>query len=324
MHARSWLTLACAAWNAGCLSGGELAPPPEEMPAVPGPARQHGDMGDIHDYAGDADVMLMSSTSASAVIRLDSVGDGWWVMSRLAILGLDLGTAAPGTYRTDDVGSAPFALSVTGCSGESYGALAFEPESPDAVITLAEHADGTRTLDYDMSFPYRGEPQVASGSFTFRPAGLVQPQDVPELAITPSVAITDATQEGSLGEIVDFRAPAIASEARYEPGYATIVLDSVGDGFWVRTHLRLARVDLATAPEGTYRTDLDDPNGVSVSVSGSSGPRYDDERFFSGADRSEITIRDNADGTRTIDVSADYSLTGRPQSTRASFRFVRP
>jgi hypothetical protein len=134
-------------------------------------AVQSGAMGDIHDFAGAAthrDGTYYGASGGS--VRLDSEGSGWWVMSRLDISGDLAGDAfAPGTHRvyasgiSDDPGDTS-SMTVTGCSGPSYGDYTFDTQASTVDITVSSAGTGQRRIEYATT--YGG--QVTHGSFVYQ------------------------------------------------------------------------------------------------------------------------------------------------------------
>jgi hypothetical protein len=280
-------------------------------------ALQIGDLGDVVGYASDARPSGLTYSGNRASMRLDSEGDRWWVMNRLDIFGIDLVSAEPGTYGTGDIGSAALGLSVTGCSGPGLDSPNFELRTIDVEVTIADVPGGGRTLDYVAVYDTPdGEQQIGTGTVAYR-AGDIPPASA-------SVVVSDATQEGSLGAIEGYRSSAAPFHVYYEPDHFGVRLDSIGEGWWVATELSVTNLDIFDAPAGTYTHATEtDRDALHIHARGQSGARYEEESFISGADQTEMTIRDNPDGSRTIDVTATYLLSGRPQTTRTSFRVSR-
>jgi hypothetical protein len=300
---------------------------------------QQGDMGEISGYAADATASNATYYGSSSSVRLDSIGDDWWVMSYVNISNLDIVNAPAGTYRFSSEtydGSQP-SVSVTGCSGPSYGNYTFDTTTSDGEITITDNADGTRTLEFAANFQDYyggGATQLAEGSIVYRQGTppdyvdgptYVDPGYTDPGVTTQALVATDATQSGAMGEIAAYDAPATATEGYYYGNSASIRLDSVGEGWWVMSYISVNNLDLANAPAGTYEytSETSDYTAPQVSVTGCSGPSYGNYTFDSGSEASTITITDNEDGSRTLDIVAQYqSYDGTStQVATSSFRY---
>lgn len=307
--------------------GGSIPAPYNDGTLIVQDGTQYGDMGDIRGYSSDAVASNASYYGSSSSVRLDSVGDDWWVMSYLSISGLDLVNSAPGTYRSDAYGTSGLYLSVTGCSGPTYGDYTYDGGSQSAEVTITDNGDGSRNLTFVATFENytTGERQLGSGSFTYR-AGDVAPSDpyYDPGYTTQALVASDAQQDGSMGDIQSYQGPARASEGYYYGASSSVRLDSEGTGWWVMSYLSVNNLDLMNAPAGTYRTSTSsvyDGTEPQVNVTGCSGPSYGNYTVDGGSTEAEITITDNADGTRTLDLTASYNFTGTPQTTHATFRY---
>lgn len=282
---------------------------------------QVGDMGDIRGYASDAVASQATYSPTYASVRLDSLGESWWVMSYLSFQNLDLMNAPAGTYRgsTDGYydGSSVY-ISATGCSGPTYGNYTFDATSEDVEVTIVDNADGSRTLEFQASFrPYDGSaPTVAEGSFTYRQG---ETTTRPPSSGTFNLTATDASQEGDMGSVAGYSAPATASEGYYYGDSSSLRLDSLGEGWWVMSYVNVSNFDIANAPAGTYSTTSATYDGAApyVSVTGCSGPSYGNYTFDAGSDEAEIVLTDNEDGSRTMQLTAAFG----EQTARATFRF---
>jgi hypothetical protein len=304
---------------------GEIPPAYNDGTLIVEGGIQSGDMGDIRGYEGDAVASNASYYGTSSSVRLDSLGDNWWVMSYLNISGIDIVTAEPGTYRSDDVGGSGLYLSVTGCSGETYGNYTYDAGSTDATVTITDNGDGTRHIVFDATFENygTGELQVGSGEFDYR-AGQVAPNPYEEPGyVQQAIIASDASQEGSMGDIQSYAGPARTSEGWYYGNTSSIRLDSEGSGWWVMSYLSVSNLDLATAPAGTYQTTSATYTGTEpqVNVTGCSGPSYGNYTVDGGSTDATVILSDNEDGSRNIDVTATYNFTGTPQTAHSTFTF---
>lgn len=282
---------------------------------------QFGDMGRVRDFASDAVVTSASYYGRGASLRLDSLGGNWWVMSALTIDNFDIVNAPAGTYRMTSRewnGEDPYA-SVTGCSGPSYGNFDFDENSSDVELALSDNPDGTRTLEFTVRYDFGR--QATTGTVVFE-QGRYSPPTYQDPTL---IVATGVTQEGSMGGITRYTSTAEASSGYYYGNYASIRLDSTGAGWWVMSALSVGNLDLANAPEGTYRSVVgvyDDPNDPQLSVTGCSGPSYGNFDFDAPSEETEIVLRDNVDGSRSIELSAVFAYGGARQVARARFDFV--
>jgi hypothetical protein len=158
---------------------GDVAPRPDptptpmepvvEAPIVTSDLWQEGTMGEVAGYSAAATATGATYYGSTSSIRLDSSGDGWWVMSYLSIGGLDLATAS-GTYRASAATSDPAApqLSVTGCSGAARDAYSFCGGAEDVEITIVDGGDGSRRLDMTALYAFGGASQVSLTRFVYR------------------------------------------------------------------------------------------------------------------------------------------------------------
>jgi hypothetical protein len=131
---------------------------------------QSGHMGDIRGFSGAATNRVDEDyyDASYSFVRLDSTGDGWWVMSAINIWGDLAGPAfAPGTRRTFTTGvyDGDAAVSVTGCSGPEFGNYTFDGEAEDVEISVQSLPSGMRRMSYEVRF-YDGA--VTRGSFDYR------------------------------------------------------------------------------------------------------------------------------------------------------------
>jgi hypothetical protein len=284
-------------------------------------------MGTVQDFADEAVASNASYYGTGASVRLDSVGTGsatgsWWVMSYVTISNLDIVNAEPGTYRTVSAtydGTTPY-VSVTGCSGPSYGNYTFDGPAEQTEITITENEDGSRTLDFHAVFAaYDGTTQAVDGTINYRQGDVVPP---PTYAATPIVA-TDLSQEGDMGNVTGYAGTATVS-GEYYGASSYFRLDSVGEGWWVMSAINVANLDLRDAPAGTYRTvsGVYSETEPSVSTTGCSGPSYGNYTFDSGAQETEITITDNEDGSRNLEVVAMFSYGSGTQVARSRLRYT--
>lgn len=131
---------------------------------------QSGHMGDIRGFSGAATNRVDEDyyDASYSFVRLDSTGDGWWVMSAINIWGDLAGPAfAPGTRRTFTTGvyDGEAAVSVTGCSGPEFGNYTFDAGTGDVEISVQSLPSGMRRMSYEVRF-YDGA--VTRGSFDYR------------------------------------------------------------------------------------------------------------------------------------------------------------
>lgn len=283
-------------------------------------SNQIGNMGEVSGYTADAVASNASYYGTGASLRLDSIGDNYWVMSYLSIGNLDIINAEPGTYRATSAvydGTEP-QLSVIGCSGPTYGNYTFDAGSRETEITISDNEDGSRNLEFRAIFDFGSATQEARGTVVYRPGTVAQPQTE-----RPFAAI-DASQDGSMGEIRAFSGQATGSSGTYLGTSAWIRLDSVGTDWWVMSNIDVANLDLQTAPAGTYRSTSAtyDPDAPAIHVTGCSGPSYGNYTFDAGSDEAEMTIADNADGSRTVEVTALFSWGGASQQSTARFTYL--
>jgi hypothetical protein len=136
---------------------------------------QSGDMGDIRGFSGAASNRgggdYYDSTFSS--IRLDSTGEGWWVMSAINISGDLAGPAfAPGTHRTFTSGvydgDGEPSVAVVGCSGPEFGNFTFDSSGSEVEITVQSLPSGMRRMEYEVRF---SDGAVTRGSFDYRIEG---------------------------------------------------------------------------------------------------------------------------------------------------------
>lgn len=303
---------------------------------------QSGDMGEIRAYAGDAVASQASYYGTSTSLRLDSLGDNWWVMSYVNIYNLDIVNAPAGTYTytsaTSD-GTTP-EVSVMGCSGPEYNNYTFDQTTSDAEVTIVDNADGTRTLEWRARFEdYAGGSQLAEGTIVYRQGtgtvdgtGDVAPPpstDLPTTPDTPSAPATitaiEASQEGAMGDVATFSGSATIVEASFQGTTSSLRLESTGEGWWVMSSIDIGGLDLASAPAGGYSFDAATYDGTTpeLRVTGISGPSAGDYTFNAGAQQAEMEITDNADGTRTLAVTAHFTAyDGTAQTASASVRYA--
>lgn len=300
---------------------GEMPPPFNDGTLIVERAAQAGDMGDIRAFEAQAIASNATYAGTSASVRLDSLGDDWWVMAYVSVGNLDILAAAPGTYRTTSAAYSetdPY-LSVTGCSGPSYGNYTFDGGAQETEITITENDDGSRTLEFHAIFSRydTGESFASAGTFVYRRGTIAQPEPV----MPTTLVVTDTFQEGAMGDIASYAAPATTTSADYYGPSAYIRLDSVGEGWWVMSGLSIGNLDLRSAPAGVYRTisgayEEGDP---ALSVTGCSGPSYGNYTFDGGAQDVELTLSDNADGSRSVDLVTVFGSGETAQVSRAHF-----
>lgn len=132
---------------------------------------QAGDMGDIRGFSGRVTRYDGYYDSYGANIRLDSEGDGWWTMSSPHISGDLAGPDfAPGTRRTytSSTYDSSSNVSVTGCSGPTYGDYTYDSGATETSIEVEDLGGGARRLNFETIYTtYDGETQVTSGSVDY-------------------------------------------------------------------------------------------------------------------------------------------------------------
>jgi hypothetical protein len=128
---------------------------------------QSGAMGEIRGFDGSASEHSGYYDSYGSNLRIDSIGSGWWVMSSINVTGDLAGPAfAPGTHRTYTSGTwdAENNVSVTGCSGPSYGSYTFDGPADQVTIDVEELPDGSRRMNFETN--YGGN--ITTGSVDYR------------------------------------------------------------------------------------------------------------------------------------------------------------
>ncbi len=132
---------------------------------------QAGDMGDIRAFDGAASRHSGYYDTYGANLRLDSEGADWWTMSSINVTGDLTGAAfAPGTRRTYTSGTYDSAnnVSVTGCSGPSYGNYTYDHTADEVSIEIEDLGDGTRRMHFETIYTtYDGVRQVTTGSVDY-------------------------------------------------------------------------------------------------------------------------------------------------------------
>lgn len=129
---------------------------------------QSGAMGDIRGFDGAATRHSGYYDSYGANLRIDSEGSDWWVMSSINVTGDLAGPAfAPGTHRvyTSGTWDAENNVTVTGCSGPSYGSYTFDGGADQVTVDIVDLGDGNRRLDFTTNY-YDGT--VTTGSVEYR------------------------------------------------------------------------------------------------------------------------------------------------------------
>ena len=179
VRALNVLVLAAAMMLGGCFSlggydidEGPYTGGPGGPPAVTGALTvsngvQSGGMGDIRDFEGSASRHDGYYDTYGSSLRIDSEGSDWWVMSAINITGDLAGPAfAPGTHRTYTSGTydPDTNVSVTGCSGPSYGNYTFDGPADETTIEVEDLGDGNRRLN----FTTRYGSETTSGSVDYR------------------------------------------------------------------------------------------------------------------------------------------------------------
>lgn len=128
---------------------------------------QSGSMGSIAGFDGAASEHAGSYDTYGSYLRIDTIGSDYWVMSVLNITGDLAGPAfAPGTHRTytSGVWDSENNVSVTGCSGPSYGNYTFDGPADQVTIDIEDLGDGTRRMNFETN--YGGN--VTTGSVDYR------------------------------------------------------------------------------------------------------------------------------------------------------------
>lgn len=140
---------------------------------------QAGDMGEIVAFDGAATRHEGYYDSYGANLRLDSEGADWWAMSSIHVTGdLMSDEFAPGTRRVyvsgvaDDGSSSN--VSVTGCSGPSYGNYTYDTSADSIAIEIEDLGGGTRRMHFETIYTnYDGVVQVTTGSVDYAVADAV-------------------------------------------------------------------------------------------------------------------------------------------------------
>lgn len=132
---------------------------------------QAGDMGDIRAFDGAASRHSGYYDTYGANLRLDSEGADWWTMSSINVTG-DLASAAfaPGTRRTYTSGTYDGAnnVSVTGCSGPSYGNYTYDHSADEVTIEIESLGGDSRRMHFETIYTtYDGVRQVTTGSVDY-------------------------------------------------------------------------------------------------------------------------------------------------------------
>jgi hypothetical protein len=145
-----------------------------EQPLLVESGSQSGTLGDVADFSAFATASNATYRADQSTFRLDSIGEGWWVMSVVEVVNLDILRAPPGTYLSAVPGSydpiVPH-VGVIGCSGPQPNNFVFDGPAEEAEVTLTDNGDGSRTVEYRASFrAYDGTTQVVFGSAIVRTA----------------------------------------------------------------------------------------------------------------------------------------------------------
>jgi hypothetical protein len=132
---------------------------------------QAGDMGEIRGFDGSASRHDGYYDSYGANLRIDLEGSDWWTMSSIHVTGDLMGEAfAPGTRRTYTSGTYDSAnnVSVTGCSGPSYGNYTYDHSADTVSIEVEDLGGGVRRMHFETIYTtYDGTPQVTTGSVDY-------------------------------------------------------------------------------------------------------------------------------------------------------------
>lgn len=141
---------------------------------------QSGDMGDIEGYSASTFQEQGYTSDGYTNVRLDSEGDGWWVMASITITNGDLdslepdvvyATATSGVY--DGESEDGPSVNVLGCSGPTFGNYTYDTTAQRSELEVQDLGDGTRRVFYRAWFQPStgGELQLAEGSFDYRTTG---------------------------------------------------------------------------------------------------------------------------------------------------------
>ena len=153
--------------------------PSEPSPSVPfasgdlslSNGTQSGEMGEIRGFSGAATQHTGTYDSYGSNLRLDSEGSGWWAMSSIHITGDLAGPAfAPGMRRTYVSGTydPSNSVSVTGCSGPSYGDYTYDSGSDEVTIQIESLGGNNRRMHFETTYTAPGGGrQVTTGSVDY-------------------------------------------------------------------------------------------------------------------------------------------------------------
>ena len=132
---------------------------------------QAGDMGDVLAFDGAASHHEGYYDTYGANIRIDSEGGAWWTMSSIHITGDLAGEAfAPGTRRTytSSTYDGSNNVSVTGCSGPSYGNYTYDSGADEVTVEIEDLGGGSRRMHFETIYTtYDGTRQVTTGSVDY-------------------------------------------------------------------------------------------------------------------------------------------------------------
>jgi hypothetical protein len=138
---------------------------------------QSGDMGDIEGYSASTFQEQGYTSDGYTQVRLDSQGEGWWVMASITISGADLDELEPDiVYATETSGvydgetdEGP-SVNLVGCSGPTFGNYTYDTSAQRTELEVQDLGDGSRRVFYRAWFAPSdgGDLQLAEGSFDYR------------------------------------------------------------------------------------------------------------------------------------------------------------
>lgn len=179
--------IVCAAPLGGCRlfglgfgssssAGGGSDPYYSESDLVVENGLQEGEMGYIEGYSATTFLEQGYTSDNYTHVRLESEGDGWWVMSLINISGVPLDSLEPGVvYATATSGILEEGepdISVTGCSGPSQGNYTYDTQASRTEMEVEDLGDGVRRVHFRTWYVFEGSgEQLTQGSFDYRTTG---------------------------------------------------------------------------------------------------------------------------------------------------------
>lgn len=154
----------------GGTGGGDTYVPSGSSTLALSNGNQAGDMGLVLAFDGEASRHTGYYDTYGANLRLDTEGREW-VMSSIHVTGDLAGAAfAPGTRRTYTSGTYDSAnnVSVTGCSGPSYGDYTYDRSADEVTIEIEDLGSGSRRMHFETIYTTdSGARQVTTGSVDY-------------------------------------------------------------------------------------------------------------------------------------------------------------